>query len=250
MSARRTTVALVVTRLWPAVRGAKGRGFGGGEGGGDGGGEGGGGEGGGGEGGGGEGGGEGGGGATTSVRGAVVPTLTGPISKTFSKTPVIAVSWLDSVTGAEAAITAAAEVTWATAALRSPGPLLAMMRCMSNTTLIALPAETCTIVTQVGAVQLSRTLSAVLRLVIRRVVVKSAKAPANLSARPTTVALVASRLSPGLRGGQGGGRGGGGDRGGGDGGSDGGEGGGEGGGGDGGGGATKSGQRVAVSTPM
>ena len=58
---------------------------------------------------------------------------------------------------------AAAEVAWATAALGSPGPLSGMVSIMSNSTL---PAERCKISTQVGAVQLSRTLSASLRVVI------------------------------------------------------------------------------------
>ena len=82
----RTTVALAATRLWPAVRGAKGGGFGGGEGGGEGGGDGGGGDGGGGEGGGegggGEGGGgDGGGGATTSVTGRSASMIAEPIER-------------------------------------------------------------------------------------------------------------------------------------------------------------------------
>ena len=54
--------------------------------------------------------------------------------------------------GDVAAITAAAELTWAKAALGSPGALLGMMRCKLNTTL---PAERYRIGTQVGAVQLS-----------------------------------------------------------------------------------------------
>ena len=78
--------------------------------------------------------------------------------------------------------TAAAEEAWATAALALPGPLLAMVRLMSNSTppgcasrrlplaccvlLLAADCERCRIITQVGAVQLSRTLSASLRVVI------------------------------------------------------------------------------------
>ncbi len=65
--------------------------------------------------------------------------------------------------GDVAAITAAAELTWAKAALGSPGPLLGMMRCKLNTTL---PAERYRVVTQVGAMQLSRTLNASLRAAI------------------------------------------------------------------------------------
>ena len=78
--------------------------------------------------------------------------------------------------------TAAAEEAWATAALALPGPLSAMVRLMSNSTppgcdsrrlplagcvlLLAADCERCRIITQVGAVQLSRTLSASLRVVI------------------------------------------------------------------------------------
>ena len=51
--------------------------------------------------------------------------------------------------------TLADALTWVTAALGLPGPLLGMVSRKSNTTL---PAERCRIVTQVGAMQLSRTL--------------------------------------------------------------------------------------------
>jgi hypothetical protein len=54
-------------------------------------------------------------------------------------------------------------MTWVTAALGLPGPLLGMVSRKSNTTL---PAERCRIVTQVGAMQLSRTLRKFLRVVI------------------------------------------------------------------------------------
>ena len=66
--------------------------------------------------------------------------------------------------GVVAARTLAAEVTWATAALLSPGTLLGKVSLKLNTTL---PAETCRIGTQVGAVQLSCALSAFFRVVIR-----------------------------------------------------------------------------------
>ena len=84
--------------------------------------------------------------------------------------------------GGVAARTAAAELTWATAALGLPGPLLGMVSLMSNSTppgcdsrrlllaccvlLLAADCESCRIITQVGALQLSRTLSESLRVAI------------------------------------------------------------------------------------
>jgi len=129
----------------------------------------------------------------------------------------------------------------ATAALRSPGPLLATMRWKSNSTppscdIVAFPScdRRKVFVTQVGAMQLSRAPSAFLRLVTRASG-KSTKPPANKTERRTTVALVLSMFSPtsvggkgGCDGGHGGGKGVGGVGGGN---GDGGEGGGEGGGG-------------------
>ena len=61
----------------------------------------------------------------------------------------------------------AEELTRAKAALGSPGPLSGMVSQKSNTTL---PAERYRVATQVGAVQLSRMLSAFLRVVIRSAV--------------------------------------------------------------------------------
>jgi hypothetical protein len=133
---------------------------GGGGGGGDGGGDGGGGDGGGGNG----GGGDGGGGATTSVTRTPVATLTGTVPTTFTWVPVTADSWADSVARGVAARALAAALTWATAALGLPGPLSGMVRSMENRTLAA---ERRRVITQVGAVQLSRTLSASLRVAIR-----------------------------------------------------------------------------------
>ena len=77
-------------------------------------------------------------------------TITGPISRTFKKTPVAADSSVDSVAGLVAARTLAAEVTWATAALWLPGTSLGMTSHMSNTTLPA-EEEEYGISTQVGS---------------------------------------------------------------------------------------------------
>ena len=191
MSPRRTTVELVATMLWPASRGAKGGKDGGGDGGiggsdggngggdGDGGGgdgDGGGGDGDGGDGGGGDGGGggvggggdgdggggEGGGGATTRGTRTPVATFTGMIPTTFTWVPVAADSWADSVARGVAARTMAAALAWA-AAWWWPGPLLGMVRSMENSTLAA---ERRRVIAQAGAVQLSRALSASLRVAI------------------------------------------------------------------------------------
>ena len=148
--------------------GGGGDGDGGDGGGGDGGGgvEGGGGDGdgGGGDGGGGNGGGgDGGGGATTSVTGTPVATYTEVALTRFTWVPVAADSWADSVARGVAAITLAAAVAWATAALELPGPLSGMVSSKENSTLAA---ERRRIITQVGAVQLRFTLSASLRVAI------------------------------------------------------------------------------------
>ena len=84
---------------------------------------------------------------------------------TFTWVPVAADSWADNVARGVAARALAAVSTWATVALGLPGPLLGMVRPMENST-PAGTSERRRVITQAGAVQLSRALSASLRVAI------------------------------------------------------------------------------------
>ena len=139
------TMTPMMIPIEPLVSTASGGGFDGGDGDGDG------------------GGGEGGGGATTSGTRTPVATLTEMIPTTFTWVPVAADSWADSVSMGVAARTLAAALAWATAALGLPGPLLGIVRSMESSTLAA---ERRRVIKQAGAVQLSRALSASLRVAI------------------------------------------------------------------------------------